>query len=284
MSEKVHNCEVLVVGGGWVELAGHTFTLAGQTASSSHLASSHLADPLLLPLFFLPTCSRPIGLFTAYLLQRQGIKTIICERNESCTAFPKMDITNARSMELFRSAGLAEKIRDAAVPRDRAIEVLWTTGLNTKTAQAWELALFRYDTTVGNNRRILATNDGSMPAEPAMRMSQVVLEPLVKKELDEAQAQGKPIDVWFGWGFRDLVQDETGVTAYLENKNGEKRTVRCLYLAGCDGGSSKVRRVLGQEKCWWVARRARARRGSEASLAASKESTLSETSPICPSH
>lgn len=163
-----------------------------------------------------------------------------------------VDITNGRSMELFRSAGLAEKIRDAAVPRERATEVLWTTGLNTKRAEVWDLAWFRYGTTVSNNRRSFATNDGSVPLEPGMRMSQVVLEPLIKKELEEARDAGRPIDVWFGWAFKGLVQDQDGVTATLENKKGESRTVRCSYLAGCDGGSSKVRSCLGQEKCWLV--------------------------------
>ena len=32
------------------------------------------------------------------------------------TAHPKMDITNGRSMELFRQIGLAQKIRDAGNP------------------------------------------------------------------------------------------------------------------------------------------------------------------------
>ncbi|KAI9022010.1 2,4-dichlorophenol 6-monooxygenase [Hyaloraphidium curvatum] len=192
----------------------------------------------------------PIGLFTAYLLQRNGVKTVLCERNETTTSFPKMDITNGRSMELFRSAGLAEKIRDAAVPRERNVDVQWTTNWNTRAAQCWDLAYFNYGNTFDNNRKILAVNDGAQPLETNMRMSQVVLEPLIKKELDDAQAAGRPVTVLFGWGLTSFEEDGEGVTAVLQDKDGKERSVRCLYLAGCDGGSSRVRRILGQEKCW----------------------------------
>ena len=42
-------------------------------------------------------------------------------------------------MELFRSVGLADKIRDSAVPRDRDINVLWVSSVNAKKAKAHEV-------------------------------------------------------------------------------------------------------------------------------------------------
>lgn len=53
----------------------------------------------------------PIGLVTAYQLARRGIRTVLVERNHETTRWPKMDITNARSMELLARLGLAEKLR-----------------------------------------------------------------------------------------------------------------------------------------------------------------------------
>ena len=58
----------------------------------------------------------------ALALARAGVRSALFERNQETTSHPKMDITNGRSMELFRLLGLAEKLRDL---RQRAREVVW---------------------------------------------------------------------------------------------------------------------------------------------------------------
>ena len=50
----------------------------------------------------------PVGLTLARDLARRDITCMLVERNPSTTRHPKMDITNARSMELFRQLGLAD--------------------------------------------------------------------------------------------------------------------------------------------------------------------------------
>ena len=49
------------------------------------------------------------------------------------------------------------------------------------------------------------------------------------------------------WGveLEDVAQDEEGVTATLRTADGAAEQVRCRYLAGCDGGTSRVRQCLG---------------------------------------
>src|SRR5580704_3511489 len=44
----------------------------------------------------------PVGMTLACELSRRGIECMLVERNATTTRYPKMDITNARSMELFR--------------------------------------------------------------------------------------------------------------------------------------------------------------------------------------
>jgi 2-polyprenyl-6-methoxyphenol hydroxylase-like FAD-dependent oxidoreductase len=46
-----------------------------------------------------------------------GVRCLLVERQPSTTRHPKMDITNGRSMELFRRIGLADKLRAVAWPR-----------------------------------------------------------------------------------------------------------------------------------------------------------------------
>jgi 2-polyprenyl-6-methoxyphenol hydroxylase-like FAD-dependent oxidoreductase len=53
----------------------------------------------------------PVGLITALQLANHGVKSILVERNFETTKWPKMDITNVRSMELMRRMGLERDLR-----------------------------------------------------------------------------------------------------------------------------------------------------------------------------
>src|SRR3546814_12212723 len=59
----------------------------------------------------------PVGMTLALNLARYGVRSLLVERNPATTRHPKMDLTNARSMELFKRLGRAETLRDAGVPR-----------------------------------------------------------------------------------------------------------------------------------------------------------------------
>ena len=71
----------------------------------------------------------PVGLSLSLELAHQGIPCIVAERNPTTTRHPKMDITNGRSMELFRRLGLADKLRAVAVPEANNFDVSWITSL-----------------------------------------------------------------------------------------------------------------------------------------------------------
>jgi 2-polyprenyl-6-methoxyphenol hydroxylase-like FAD-dependent oxidoreductase len=179
----------------------------------------------------------PVGLATALELQFRGIPALVVERNPGTTRHPKMDVTNGRSMEHFRRLGVADRIRDAAVPRENCMDVSWVTRLNE-----WELTRFPYPDVHAWRDRISANNDGSQPLEPNMRLSQVVLEPALRDILLESPL----IELRFGWRLDSFVQDAEGVTATLREVATDRIDhVRCSLLAGCDGGGSVVRESLG---------------------------------------
>ena len=73
----------------------------------------------------------PVGLTTAFALQQRNIRTLVVERNPTTTRHPKMDVTNGRSMEHFRRLGIADKIRDVAVPRDHCMSPLHRSSTHT---------------------------------------------------------------------------------------------------------------------------------------------------------
>src|SRR4051812_28556680 len=81
----------------------------------------------------------PGGVTLARVLARLGVRCMLVERNPTTTRHPKMDITNSRSMELFARFGLAEALRDVAVPTANNFDVSWIT-----TLTGHELHRFRY--------------------------------------------------------------------------------------------------------------------------------------------
>src|SRR5215475_11504804 len=131
----------------------------------------------------------PVGMTLACELSRRGIECMLVERNATTTRYPKMDITNARSMELFRRLALINALRSVAVPEDNNFDVSWVTSLT-----GYELHRFRYPSVTEWRRLIRERNDGSMPGEPPMRVSQVEIEPVL-----QCAVQGAP-NIEAHWG------------------------------------------------------------------------------------
>lgn len=79
----------------------------------------------------------PVGLTLAHELERHGIEALLVERNATTTQHPKMDITNGRSMELFRRLGVADELRagGACRPSDEGDLGDWCCGLGTRVVQ-----------------------------------------------------------------------------------------------------------------------------------------------------
>src|SRR5262245_45539130 len=178
----------------------------------------------------------PVGMTLACELARRDIACMMVERNATTTRHPKMDITNARSMELFRRLGLVDALRQVAVPEDSNFDVSWIT-----TLAGHELYRFHYPSVVEWRRRMRERNDGSMPGEPPMRVSQVEIEPVLQRA---ALAEHR-IDARWSVAFEALSQDDAGVIATLRGADGTAEQVRGRYLVGCDGGGSQVRNALG---------------------------------------
>jgi 2-polyprenyl-6-methoxyphenol hydroxylase-like FAD-dependent oxidoreductase len=182
----------------------------------------------------------PVGMTLALNLARYGVRSVLVERNVETTRHPKMDLTNGRSMELYRCIGLTEQLRDAGVPRQNAFDIAWFTQVTGS-----ELHRFRYPSAEATTRQIAQENDGHHAREAGLRVSQIMIEPVLKKAIDENPL----IDVRFGTRFdRIIEQDANGVIAEIvDETTGEATLVRSAFLAGCDGGGSRVRRQLGIE-------------------------------------
>ena len=177
-----------------------------------------------------------VGLTLAVSLGQRGIRCLLAERMPEQGILPRMDLTNARSMEIFGRLGLAEKIRDAGWPLDARFNVFAGRSLAEDP-----YAMLSYPSILEARERSAACTDGSAPREPYERISQYNLEALLA---DEARAL-PTVDVRFGSEIVGLRQDGESVQAAVRSADGSERTVSAKYLVGCDGGGSFVRKALG---------------------------------------
>ncbi len=177
----------------------------------------------------------PVGLTLAIDLAKRGVKSVLVEMKDAPQFLPKMERCNARTMEIYRRLGLADQIRRAGLPADIPMDVYVILSMSEPP-----LLRLAYPSVNEARATIKATNDGSEPLEPYQLISQYTLEPLLK-----AVAEGMSnIDVRFGCELLSLEQDELGVSAKVRNTDRSTETLRALYLVGCDGGASTVRKEL----------------------------------------
>jgi 2-polyprenyl-6-methoxyphenol hydroxylase-like FAD-dependent oxidoreductase len=53
----------------------------------------------------------PVGMVTAFELSQLGIPCLLAEQSTETTKWPKMDLINCRTMEIFRMLGIAGELR-----------------------------------------------------------------------------------------------------------------------------------------------------------------------------
>ncbi len=184
------------------------------------------------------TGAGPVGLTLALDLGQRGVRTTLLDSKTAPLHLPKMERSNPRTMEIFRRLGLADRIRAAAYPADVAMDCFIGTSLVEPP-----LVHLRYPSVNEARANIAACTDGTLPREPYQLVSQYTLEPI----LLDAVRQQPSVDVRLGTALASFTQDEDGVTAHVATPGGGEARLRARYLAGCDGGSSTVRKALGIE-------------------------------------
>ena len=182
----------------------------------------------------------PVGLALAADLGSRGIACMLVETRTEVTAHPRATLLGARSMELYRRLGLAERILRAGLPLDFNYDVIFAARLSGKK-------LYHYSSPSAQRyldhaaRLAHEIPDAAWTPYFKTQIGQQALEPVVRDYV----LGFKHVDLRYGWELESTTQDENAVTSVVRNlENGERQTVCSAYLAGCDGGKSTVRAAL----------------------------------------
>ncbi|MEU8801148.1 FAD-dependent monooxygenase [Spirillospora sp. NPDC048819] len=175
----------------------------------------------------------PVGLSAAAFLGRYGVRTLLVEKRADTSVLPRAPGLQARTMEIFRAAGMGEEVR--------ALEI----GDSHVFFEGGILRVNTYSEIADAEVVEAPSLDGpDISPERVMGCGQDRYEVVLAGKAREFGAE-----IRFGVRLRTLEQDADGVTAQVEDTaTGAVRTVRARYLIGADGAGSTVRRVLGIER------------------------------------
>ncbi|SHL91700.1 FAD-dependent oxidoreductase [Bradyrhizobium lablabi] len=182
----------------------------------------------------------PVGLTLAIDLAWRGIAVTVVEtRAPAAPPEPKCNHVAARTMEIFRRLGLADKVRNAGLPADYPHDISYRTSFTGQELTRIHIPCRR--------DRFTATEgpDCNWPTpEPPHRINQIFLEPIL---FAHAAAQPR-IRIINRTTVEDVVVADDGARASLRDLDtGTVTPVNCRYLIGCDGARSIVRKAIGAE-------------------------------------
>lgn len=160
----------------------------------------------------------PTGLTAALEAQRLGMSVRIVERHPERIHRSKALVVHARTMEMFDTLGIAERLRSRG-------EVFRALNLHGSAGATGRIDLDE-----------LPWGDTDHPYW--LTSPQYETEKVLEEELAEAD-----VDIEWGTTFERLEQDDTGVLAHL--RSDAAFPVRARWLVGADGGRSAVRTSIG---------------------------------------
>ena len=182
----------------------------------------------------------PVGLTLAIDLAWRGIEVTVVEARAAAELpEPKCNHVAARTMEIFRRLGLAEKqVRTPACRR------ITRTIISYRTGVYYEQELTRIPIPCRRDRftRVDGPDCNWPTPEPPHRINQIFLEPI----LFEHAAAVRRIRILNRTSVDDVkIGDDFAEVQLRDLKTNAVTAMRCRYLIGCDGARSIVRKAIG---------------------------------------
>ena len=176
--------------------------------------------------------SGPAGGASALFLSTLGVDNVCITKYRWTANTPRAHITNQRTMEILRDAGVEDDVMEKAVPN----ELMGQTSFCTSLAGE-ELARLH---TWGTHPARKAEYTLASPCEH-VDIPQTYMEPIL---IGHAAERGSRVR--FDTEYLSHVQDDEGVTTTVrDRRTGSEYAIRSKYLIGADGGRSKIAQDIG---------------------------------------
>lgn len=174
----------------------------------------------------------PVGLGLALELAGHGIRSELIDQGDGIVRLSKMGAVSVRSMEHCRRWGVAEDVRNSGFPVDYPHDQYFCTSLNGHLVGVIEMP-----------SRDRAEDSDDSP-EQKQRCPQLWFDPILQRKA----AADPRVKLTYHGRLTGFTDHGDHVVAEIENvETGEISLIEAEYLAGCDGGGSLVRQLLGYE-------------------------------------
>ena len=181
----------------------------------------------------------PVGMTLAMDLTRRGVRTRVIEkRARGADVSLKCNHISARTMEAFRSLGIVSDVRNAGLPATYPHDVVFKTSF-----LGYELSRIPIPSRNDRYTALDGPDCGWPTPEPPHRMNQSFLEPILASHLTDTF--NVPTD--YECELQSLSQTSTEVTAVVSDRQGNKQSIACQFMIGCDGPRSITRSAIGAE-------------------------------------
>lgn len=180
----------------------------------------------------------PVGMSCAMAAALRGLSVVVVERRKAGEApSAKCNTVAARTMELFRTFGIADAVRAAGLPDAYPTDSIYCTSIT-----GYELARLRMPSRAERGGTGFL-DDGWPTPEPMVRVSQIYLEPIMFERMRTLPG----VTVLNETEFASFEQNDTGVVVHAHAPSVGDIRIEAHYMIGCDGGRSAIRKAIGAE-------------------------------------
>jgi 2-polyprenyl-6-methoxyphenol hydroxylase-like FAD-dependent oxidoreductase len=174
----------------------------------------------------------PVGLALALDLARRGVRSVVIDDTEVGTELlpAKAGVLNDRTMEICRRWGIADEIRAAGVPADYPRDTVYCTAL-----VGGEL--------IGRSPLPpINALPRDLSPETTAKCPQFIFDPI----LEAAATKTGLVDLRRPQRLVAYREQDGSIAAEVADlTDGRTETISAMYLVGCDGAASTVRRQAG---------------------------------------